>query len=183
MTAVARKVLTTTAVLSVSALVALPVAAAQTGEDSRARVVTAQGALRDLAPTAAGPLDGAGAVVVMVSDDGQSAVRLHVHGIDRSAAHRTFGAHLHFGPCVEGNGAAAGPHYNTDTLAGRIPPRVDETTEVWLDFTTTRGGTGHAFATVPFVPTPGNRSIVIHEKPTDHHGAAGARLACLPVAW
>jgi Cu/Zn superoxide dismutase len=182
MTAVGRKILTMTAVGAAAGLVAVPVTAAQ-ADDSPARVVTEQGELSDLIPAAAGPLDGARAVLVMVSDDGQSSVRLHVSGIDRSVAGRTFGAHLHFGPCVAGNGAAAGPHYNTDTLAGRVPPRVDETTEVWLDFTVTEGGTGHAAAEVPFVPQPGNRSIVIHQEPTDPSGAAGPRLACLPLSW
>jgi Cu/Zn superoxide dismutase len=187
MTAVTCKILTTTAVCAASALVsghiAVPVAAAQSDGDSRARVVTEQGELRDLLPATAGPLDGARAVLVMVSNDGHTAVRLQVHGIDRSAAGRTFGAHLHVGPCVQGNGAAAGPHYNTDTLAGRVPPRVNATTEVWLDFTTTAGGTGHASAEVPFVPQPGNRAIVIHQDPTAPDGAAGPRLACLPVSW
>ncbi|MEI8413029.1 MULTISPECIES: superoxide dismutase family protein [unclassified Kribbella] len=183
MTAVTRKILTTAAVVAAAAaLVAVPLTAAQ-ADDTPARVVTEQGALSDLVPAAAGPLDGARAVVVMVSDDGDSAVRLHVYGIDRSVAGRTFGAHLHVGPCVAGNGAAAGPHYNTDTLAGQVPPRVDETTEVWLDFTATEGGTGHAAAEVPFVPVPGNRSIVIHQEPTDPNGAAGPRLACLPLSW
>lgn len=183
MTALVRKVLPTTAVLAVSALAAAPVAAAQSGDDPHARVVTEQGELRDLAPATAGPLDHASAVLMMVSDHGKTSVRLQVHGIDRSQAGRRFGAHLHFGPCVAGNGAAAGPHYNTDALAGRVPPRVDETTEVWLDFTVTGGGTGHAFAAVPFVPQAGDRAIVIHQDPTDEHGVAGPRLACLPVSW
>jgi hypothetical protein len=170
------KVFAATAVLAATALATAPAASA-------ADVVTAHGALRDLAPAAAGPLDGAHAVLVMVSHDGHTGVRLNLYGIDRSAAGRTFGAHLHVGPCVAGNGAAAGPHYNTDVLAGRVPPRVDETTEVWLDFTVTPGGTGHASARVPFVPAPGERSIVIHQEPTDDHGVAGPRLACLPVSW
>jgi Cu/Zn superoxide dismutase len=182
MTVVGRKILTMTAVVAAAGLVAVPLTAAQ-ADDTPARVVTAQGELSDLVPAAAGPLDGARAVLVMVSDDGHSTVRLHVYGIDRSVAGRTFGAHLHFGPCVAGNGAAAGPHYNTDTLAGVVPPRIDATTEVWLDFTATEGGTGHAVAEVPFVPQPGNRSIVIHQEPTDPNGAAGPRLACLPLSW
>jgi Cu/Zn superoxide dismutase len=171
------KVFVATAVVAVSAIAAAPTAAAQS------QVVTAYGTLSDLAPAAAGPLDGARAVLVMVSGDGHTDVRLHVQGIDRSEAGRTFGAHLHVGPCVAGDGAAAGPHYNTDALAGRVPPRVDETTEVWLDFTVTPGGTGDAYAGVPFVPVPGERAIVIHQNPTDDHGAAGPRLACLPVSW
>ena len=67
-------------------------------------------------------------------------------------------------------------------IAGKVPPRVDASTEVWLDFTVSPTGAGNAMTVVRFTPRPGDRSIVIHEKPTDHHGTAGARLACLPVS-
>jgi Cu/Zn superoxide dismutase len=171
-------------VLAFSAVVAAPSATAQsTLTSSAAQVVTASGDLRDLVPAVAGPLDGGRAALVMVSQGGRSLAVFQVRGIDLSAAGRQFGAHLHVGPCVAGNGAAAGPHYNADTAAGQVPPRVDETTEVWLDFTVTSGGTGTAIAQVPFVPLPGDRSVVIHQDPTDEHGIAGPRLACLPVSW
>ena len=94
-----------------------------------------------------------------------------------------FGAHLHLGPCVAGNGAAALAHYNTDVLAGVTPPEISEDTEVWLDFTVDDGA-GTATASVPFVPLPGTRSVVVHAMETDHEtGGAGARLACVPVVW
>jgi Cu/Zn superoxide dismutase len=158
-------------------------AAAQAGPAGQsAETVVAHGQLRDLQP-AAGPFDNARAVVVMVQRDGHSMVLLQVAGIERTAAEQSFGAHLHVGPCVAGNGAAAGPHYNADVVAGRVPPRVNATTEVWLDFTVTRGGTGSAMTYVPFAPLPGNRSVVIHQEPTNPQGAAGPRLACLPVSW
>ncbi|GAB2648743.1 hypothetical protein GCM10009743_25460 [Kribbella swartbergensis] len=148
-----------------------------------ASVVTAHDNLRDLAPTAGGPFDRARALAVLVSHGGSTLAIFQVRGIGRSAAGRSFGAHLHTGPCVTGDGAAAGPHYNADTVAGKVPPRVNPTTEIWLDFTVSPSGAGNAMTVVPFTPLPGNRSIVIHEKPTDHHGAAGSRLACLPVSW
>ena len=89
-------------------------------------------------------------------------------------------------PCVAGNGAAAGPHYNTDVVErGILPPdnEISEDTEMWLDITV-EDGAATATATVPFVPRPGTRSVVVHAMATDHHtGAAGARLACLPVVW
>lgn len=88
---------------------------------------------------------------------------------------------LHVGPCVTGDGAAAGAHYNVSVLRGDVPPVVNDETEVWLDFTVTRSGRGHAVATVPVVPAPGNRAIVIHQEPTAGNGTAAARLACLPV--
>lgn len=133
--------------------------------------------LRDLQPDAAGPMDGAKALLVMVSAGGGTTVLLQVVGADSSAAGRRFGAHLHVGPCVAGDGAAAGRHYNAD------PPEVSDRTEVWLDFTVTPLGTGTALTQVPFVPVPGDRAIVVHRDPTDHHGTAGPRLACLPVSW
>jgi Cu/Zn superoxide dismutase len=148
-----------------------------------ATVVTAHDDLRDLAPAADAPFDRARALAVLVSHGNSTLAILQVREIDRAAAGRSFGAHLHAGPCVAGDGAAAGPHYNTDTIAGKVPPRVDRSTEVWLDFTVSPTAAGNAMTVVPFTPLPGDRSIVIHEKPTDHHGTAGSRLACLPLTW
>ena len=54
---------------------------------------------------------------------------------------------------------------------------------MWLDFAVDDGA-GTATASMPFIPLPGDRSVVIHALATDHHtGLAGARLACLPVQW
>jgi hypothetical protein len=104
-------------------------------------------------------------------------VHLIVRGLDRNAAGMAFGAHVHIGPCVEGDGAAAGPHYNSGG-----PPSPD--TEVWLDFTVTNGGSGIGRTVVPFlIPPGGAASVVIHAMPTDPTGAAGARQACLPVEF
>jgi Cu/Zn superoxide dismutase len=105
---------------------------------------------------------------------------LRVKGIDPAAAGHVYGAHLHVGPCVAGDGAAAGPHYNASTTT---PPVVSDQTEVWLDFTATADGTGAADTTVPFLPTPGTRSVVIHAESTAPNGTAGPRLVCLPVVW
>lgn len=145
--------------------------------------VFVSGALSDLQPTTSEPLDGANAQLTMAAHDGSTTFELRLFDINRSASARTFGAHLHFGPCVAGNGAAALGHYNTDVVAGVSPPQIDETTEVWLDFVVNPAGNATAVTTVPFVPTPGNRSIVIHRDPTNSAGVAGPRLACLPVSW
>ena len=143
------------------------------------RTLVFQSPLSDLQPATTQALEGASATVRMTLGTDQSAFVLRVRGIDRSAAGTTYGAHLHSGPCVPGDGAAAGPHYNSAT-----PPVVDDDHEVWLDFTVTHGGTGRATAVVPFVPVHGARSVVIHEMATNHQtGGAGARLACLPVVW
>jgi hypothetical protein len=135
--------------------------------------------LSDLQPTTAAPLDGARATLRLTLGSTRSAYVLTVKGIGRSAAGTTYGAHLHTGPCVPGDGVAAGPHYNSAT-----PPVIDDEHEVWLDFSVKRDGTGRASTVVPFVPVHAARSVVIHEMATDHDtGIAGARLACIPVVW
>jgi Cu/Zn superoxide dismutase len=109
-----------------------------------------------------------------------TAFHLRVKGIDPSVVGHDYGAHLHSGPCVEGDGTAAGPHYNVSTAT---PPVVGDQTEVWLDFTVTEDGTGAGDATVPFVPAAGARAVVIHAEATAPNGTAGPRLVCLPVVW
>ena len=138
--------------------------------------------LRDLQPTVASPFDGASASVVMLGFRHSSYFTLRVRGIDPAAAGSTYGAHLHTGPCIAGDPAAAGPHYNTDALAGDPTPVASPRTEVWLDFEVNSRGRGHSDTVVPFRPEPGVRAIVIHEQPTNEsNGVAGARVACLPL--
>ena len=139
-----------------------------------------RGDLADLAQTASGPFDHASAQLVLVGGGSDANVVLLVKGVDRSVAGRTFGAHLHTGPCVAGNGAAAGPHYNH---SGVVPPVANRTTEIWLDFTVNGGGNGQSISQVHWVPDPGERSVVIHQNPTAADGTAGPRIACLPVVW
>jgi hypothetical protein len=139
-----------------------------------------RGDLADLAPTASGPFDHARAQLVLVGDESAANAVLVVKDVDRSVAGHTFGAHLHTGPCVAGNGAAAGPHYNH---SGVVPPVVNRSTEIWLDFTVNGGGNGQSIAQVRWVPEPGARSVVIHQNPTAADGTAGPRIACLPVEW
>ncbi len=127
-------------------------------------------------PGTADPLDGARASLVFVQHGGSSTFVLAVSGVGAAGIGHTYGAHLHTGPCVAGDGAAAGPHYNQSTVDGIVPPVVNDRTEVWLDVTIGADGTAVAVATVPFVPTPGNRAVVVHAAGTDDHGTAGARL-------
>lgn len=148
-------------------------------DDVNGPTLVFQSPLSDLQTATTQPLDGARGSLRMTLGTSRSAFVLKVSGIDRDAAGTTYGAHLHSGPCVPGDGAAAGPHYNSAT-----PPVIDDRHEVWLDFTVARDGSGRATAVVPFVPLHGSRSVVVHEMATDHHtGAAGARLACFPVVW
>ena len=135
--------------------------------------------LRDFAPAAAGPFDGARAKLTLVANDSTKAVFV-VHGVDPAVAGRTFGAHLHIGPCVAGSGAAALGHYNHSTTS---PLTVNDQTEIWLDFTVDDEGNAQSSAAVDWAPVPGARSVVVHANPTAPDGTAGARLACLPVEW
>lgn len=141
-----------------------------------------RGDLRDLQTATTEPFEGATAQVVMTSHTGGgsgSTVLLTIKDIGASAAGHTYGAHLHVGPCVSGSGGAALGHYNHSTT-GEISP----STEVWLDFTPNRAGNAQSVAHVPFVPEPGQRSVVIHRDATHPvTGLAGPRLACLPVEW
>jgi hypothetical protein len=176
----------TTVGLAVAAAM-LPATTAAASPDNGNGAHVFAGQLRDLQLATDEPLEGASARLTMANHHGSSTFVLNVKGIDvtgaDSAAGHDYGAHLHLGPCVSGDGAAALPHYNTDVLASVTPPTIDETTEVWLDFTVTAGGTGHAVAHVPFVAIPGDRAIVIHRDATNEVGVAGPRLACLPVSW
>jgi Cu/Zn superoxide dismutase len=144
-------------------------------------VVFSNGGLADLQPAAPNPTDEAQAQVFAVPTGDSTMFFLLLYGLDPAAAGQTFGAHIHVGPCVAGNGGAAGPHFNT-TGGAVITPQ----TEVWLDFTILPGGVAFSQTTVPFVIAPGAaQSLVVHQLPTQVGGAtpgvAGGRIACLPV--
>jgi Cu/Zn superoxide dismutase len=108
----------------------------------------------------------------------QTLVKLKLTGIDHLQVGRRYGAHVHVGQCREGDGAAAGPHYNH--AHGAV---ISDQTEVWLDFTVAQGGIADSEAVVPFFIEPGAAmSVVVHEQTTNGTtGAAGPRVACLPV--
>ena len=151
--------------------------------DFRMQWAYSRGELTDLRPTTSEPLDGATATAVMVGIT-NTHFTLKVKGIDANAGHGTFGAHLHLGPCVEGDwaGVYGLKHYNTDILAAVAQPAISPQTEVWLDFDANSDGDATVKVTVPFIPQKGERSIVIHDLATNPGtGAAGDRLACLPL--
>jgi Cu/Zn superoxide dismutase len=144
-------------------------------------VVEAGGPLSNLSPATANPTDGASGEVIAIDDGTSTTVIMVLSGLDPSAEGQTFGAHVHTGPCVDGNGAAAGPHFNI----GATP---SPTSEVWLDFTVLPGGWAVSQTTVPFtIPAGAAQAVVIHAQPTQAGGAtpgvAGGRMACLPVAF
>ncbi len=145
-------------------------------------VVQAGGPLTDLAPSTANVTDAASARLWAVSRGTSTYFVFFLSGLDPAAAGQTYGAHVHVGPCVAGNGAAAGPHYNHD--GGTPTPQ----NEVWLDFRVLPGGYAFAITQVPFTIAPGAaQSVVVHAEPTQAGGstpgAAGGRIACLPVAF
>jgi Cu/Zn superoxide dismutase len=124
--------------------------------------------------------DGARATAAMIGMDGSTFFTLRIRGIDGDEGH--YGAHLHEGLCMSGDGAAAGPHYNiSDKDGAGKPTLISNKTEVWLDFEVNSDGTARSNARVPFVPLGGERAIVLHAEPTAPGGTAGARVACLPL--
>lgn len=151
---------------------------------------------------AAGPFDDAKGTlrVSQAPDEAATGFKLTVEGIE-GAAGREFGAHLHIGPCVEGAGSQAGPHYNHETATtGNLTPAVNTQTEVWFNLVPNDHDRGEATddTKVQFVPKdkdplfiPGQMSIVIHALPTNTEfgiptagekaGYAGARLACFQL--
>ena len=140
--------------------------------------VAASAPLSDLSPASNGTDGGYGRMYAVAPGDGNTYFVLVVTGLTQATPGTTYGAHVHVGPCIPGNGAAALGHYNTGTGG---PPSPEN--EVWLDFTVRPGGVGVAYATAPFEIEPGTaRSVVIHALPTEPGtGVAGGRLACLPV--
>ena len=143
-------------------------------------VVTAAGPLSDLSSAVNATDGGQGRLYAIAPGDGTTHFVLILTGLDPAAAGTTYGAHVHVGPCVAGNGAAALGHYNTGT-GGEPSPQ----NEVWLDFTVLPGGFGVARTTVPFEIAPGEaQSVVVHADPTQPGtGLAGGRIACLPVQF
>jgi len=164
-------------------LLLLPTAAyADDGSSARPRLAYAYSSdhLRDFDPATVSPFDNASARVSMLGYRGSS-FSFKLRGIDPSAAGESYGAHLHTGPCVAGEPATAGPHYNIDVVRGVTPVVASPKTEVWLDFTVGADGEARSSTSVPFVPEAGQRAIVVHAEATASNGTAGARLACLPI--
>ena len=152
------------------------------------------GKLTDLSPDTDDVYDGAKATAMMIAIDGNSFFRVQVRGLDKSAAGKAFGAHLHVGPC--GLDAAKQPtvggHYNVSPKDAKgLPTVVSDVTEVWLNLKVNSDGEARATANVGFIPDAGERSITFHATATVHHqmdptkdpavGTAGAKLACLPL--
>jgi len=163
--------LTLTALLAVASMVL-----AAPADASARRGVSSSGNLVDLSAEL-NVTDGAHGFAAAAIGGGRTQVIFLVWGFDPARAGEVHGAHVHVGPCVAGTPAAAGPHWNAGGTASAH-------SEVWLDFTITPWGFGFASATIPHeIPRGAAGSIVIHASPTAPDGTAGARLACLPMAF
>jgi len=140
--------------------------------------------LTDLSTATPDVFDGAKATAMMLSVGDTSYFRVQISGIGKDASNSVgYGAHLHVGPCVDGDKGPVGAHYNTslDPVTG-LPKVISAKTEVWLDFTVNSDGYARTTRNVQFVPEKGNRAIAIHQDPTNpKDGKAGSKLACLPL--
>ena len=119
---------------------------------------------------------------------GDSIVILHVRGLKPFTE---YGAHAHARPCGA-TGAAAGPHFQNNPdphQPSTNPAYANPGNEIWLDFHTNAAGNAVSQTKVPWQFTPDRRagSVIIHKEHThtgpDDSGTAGARLACLTVAF
>jgi hypothetical protein len=150
---------------------------------------------------AEGPFDMAKATISIAVDGNTTTFNIDLTKIDPSQLdplQPVLGSHLHTGPCVEGDGGSAGPHYNHDVVTNnkRFPvpgevktygytAEISTSTEVWFDLRP--DGLDHASAEtkVDFVPVDpdGVMSVVVHAKGTNPTtGTAGDRQACFPLS-
>jgi hypothetical protein len=122
------------------------------------------------------PLVGVSGVVHAVrTPNGKTNVTLQLRGFDRTLSGRTFGAHVHVGPCADG--VSAGVHYTSPDTSVPLELR-----EVWLDFTVNPAGNASATATRDFAIADGAaQAVVIHQDPTAATGVAGPRLGCIGI--
>jgi hypothetical protein len=170
---------------------ALILAGTQAAGGALSNVLKMHGDSVDFVTSSAQPLDAAKAKITITEGSGSTTFAIRVTGIDPTIAGQTLGSHLHIGPCVEGDGAKAGLHYNHDRALGKFPVRISPETEVWFDLVPDEEGMAYDSTTVPFVPIdadpdpalePGVMSVVVHVLPTNPlDGTAGARQACFPV--
>jgi len=114
---------------------------------------------------------------------GKTRVVLSVTGLAPSTA---YGSHVHKLSCAE---MMAGGHYQDKPAAAadasaNDPAFGNATNEIWLDFMTDAAGKGMADRTVDFKVRPGEaKAIVVHAMMTKEGGVAGAKLACLNIAF
>ena len=190
---------------------ALVLGGTQVASGALSKILKIQGFAEDLALSTEGPLDSARAKIVITENTNSTTFTVRITGIDPSMQGTKLGAHLHTGPCVEGQATQAGPHYNDEVVKeGKVAPtalvpypdnpaEVSPKTEVWFDFVADAEGMAYDRTTVNFIPDdsdstrkPGVMSVVVHvrETNTDYNtpfdgaivGDAGPRQACFPLS-
>ncbi|MDH2427705.1 superoxide dismutase family protein [Sphaerisporangium sp. TRM90804] len=127
------------------------------------------------------------AVTYVPTHDGKMNVMLRTHGL---VANRRYGAHAHVNRCGA-KGEDAGPHYQNskDPVTPSTDPKyANSRNEIWLDFTTDARGNGLGRALVDWQFSDRQaQSVVVHADHTHTEpgkaGTAGARVACLDVAF
>jgi superoxide dismutase, Cu-Zn family len=138
------------------------------------------------------------ATITITQEGNSTTFRIDLTKIDSSEEGKTLGSHLHTGPCVEGDGGSAGPHYNHDVVTNnkRFPvpgdlktygytAEISTSTEVWFDLRPNGLSYASAETKVDFVPVDpdGVMSVVVHQMATNTvTGGAGTRQACFPLS-
>jgi superoxide dismutase, Cu-Zn family len=141
-------------------------------------------------PTTPNPIQGTASATATAYDlGGRMRIRLRAQGFPPSYA---FGSHLHKLPCDDA--MKAGGHYQHNPwqsgpmgTVATDPAYANTKNEAWLDFTTDADGKGGSELLLDWVPRPGEaKAVIIHQMPSQvapAGGAAGAKLACLPMAF
>jgi hypothetical protein len=143
-------------------------------------------ALSDFTP-GPGPFDSAKAkTTIRKTADGGTSWEVRVTGIDvlsevegGPVVGRTFGGHLHIGPCDTATNLG---HYRHNT-ALPAPEVAMPPNELWFHFTPDAAGMAYNLQTAPWVPVDqdGQMSIVIHLGTADLPTPQSPKQACFPV--
>ena len=122
-----------------------------------------------------------GSAKAVKTGDAKMRVEMTVMGLPVST---TFGSHIHKLDCAT---MTAGGHYQhmpSGDAAATDPAFGNATNEVWLDFMTDTTGKATVTKEASFIPRAGEaKAIVVHAMATGTGGVAGAKLACLGMAF
>jgi superoxide dismutase, Cu-Zn family len=144
-------------------------------------------ALTDFTPEPGQPFDSVRAkTTISKTADGGTSWEVRMTGIDvlsewdgGTVVGRTFGGHLHTGPC---DPATNSGHYRHDTTLE--PPALGTPpNELWFNFTPDADGMAYDVQTAPWVPVDeGQMSIVVHLLTADQPTTKSPKQACFPLS-
>jgi hypothetical protein len=136
--------------------------------------------LTDFITDKRGPFDAAKAkTTISETADGGTTFEVRVTGVDPSVEGRTFGGHLHIGPCDTTTNLG---HYRHDQTL--LPPALGTPpNELWFNFTPDADGMAYDVQTAPWVPVDhdGQMSIVVHEGTAELPTTSSPKQACFPL--